>query len=129
MKKLSEVLHYYLPYKVEMNFLKRYNFGGQILDTDHLPLRAIVIDGWISLEGALCYHPLKNFKPILHPLSSLDAKYFKDNGIDLDDEIEISELENGYRTINSMHFSTVQLCSKNHIDIFGLIESGQAIKK
>ena len=111
MIELKDVLHYYLPYNVRIIISHRNqpDFEGNLT----LPYLA-------DCTGV---------KPILHHLSSLDAKYFKDNGIDLDAEIEIAELENGLRTINSMHFSIVQLCFKNHIDIFCLIESGQAIEK
>lgn len=115
MIELKKVLHYYLPYKLNVIW----EINGPI---HSFPLTVGIYSDHLKYERY-------RVKPILHHLSSLDAKYFKDNGIDLDAEIEIAELENGYRTINSMHFSVIETCLKNHIDIFGLIESGQAIKK
>lgn len=106
MKELKEVLHYYLPYKVKIIISHRNqpDFEGNLT----LPYLA-------DCTGV---------KLILRPLSKFNTGQFNHDQVR-----EIVELREGNRTIGSMHFSTVELCLENHLDIFGLIKSGQAIEK
>ena len=120
MREIKEVLHYYLPYKVEMIFEKSariITLSGLWQNENNNMIVSDVHQGQFLLKHW-------NFKPILHPLSSVNKDQFQNF-----DFVEIMELKEGLRNIQSMHFSVIEICLKNHIDIFGLIESGQAIEK
>lgn len=114
-KELKDVLHYYLPYNIQSQY-KLSDVIEIVRNKDETREKMITPE---NFDFALKY-----CKPILHPLSSVNKDQFHNF-----DFVEIMELKEGLRNVQSMHFSVIELCLKNHIDIFGLIESGQAIEK
>ena len=85
----------------------------------------------------ICYQ-YGNLKLLLRPLSSIDLKWFQDN-IDpnLEDFRINCEPENNHFSVevcekvlgwSALSYDEYQLFLKNHVDIFGLLESGHAIE-
>lgn len=112
----------YLPYKVQMAFIVREEIvkigtlnNISVNNSDTHPIRYSIYT-LNELEHEWM------FKPILKPLSYI----FKDNFLlEKADDFCIEMIENN--KIECLPFGYVQLLLEHHIDIFGLIESGQAI--
>ena len=72
----------------------------------------------------------KDFKPILRPLSDymgINSDAMNHLNCDVSTQIQINELAIKYISVGDLHYSTVELCLKNHIDIFGLIDKELAV--
>lgn len=88
-------------------------------------------------NGTCTFHSLiesdkgfKSVKPILKPLElfiNINSKEFEELNCDINHQIEINEVACRYRHYTSMSVGAFQICLKNHIDIFGLIDSGEAV--
>ena len=83
---------------------------------------------WIGLK-AVIRRQGDNCKPILHPLKSITTAKIIEWGLSEGHTLELCELILGHRIVESLHLDVFEMCLKNHIDIFGLIKSGQAIEK
>lgn len=116
--KAKEVLHYYLGQEVSTDS------GSETLD-------AIYNNGDIEtlFRGHLRnYYSLERVKPILRPLSDMTEEELRE----MCDKANV-----GYRSLESfkIHFSQILFPAEFHyllshgFDLFGLIESGEAIKK
>lgn len=83
-----------------------------------------------SIESVLSV----KFKPLLHPLSSLDTQKLindlhgnlPDNVFDWIDSFNLNSVDKN-EAILCAPFPVIQWCYKNHIDIYGLIDKGLAI--
>ncbi len=128
MKKLPEVLHYYLPYKLQ---LKSSNIF--MAKSKEIPLikgsdATLTADLFADIQNKT-FDSIGHFKPFLIPLSSLTPEFFTDWNIDLCDEIAIIQVGDRFLLPEGLTLSQANLCFSKHLDIFKLIESGQAIKK
>lgn len=77
-------------------------------------------------------HDFDYVKPILVPLDSykdINSKAMNDLGIDLMDQIQIEKLANRELHYCNMDWDILQICFRNHIDVFRMIEDGLAIIK
>lgn len=82
---------------------------------------------WRDENTYVCFH--SGIKPILHPLSKfkdINSESMNNLGIDLQDQICINELANGWISAFNMPFSIIQIMAKNHIDIFNWTGQGLA---
>src|SRR5574344_95248 len=71
-----------------------------------------------------------NFKPILRPLSDyadINSDAMNSLNCDMSEQINLNEFAIGYICLGSLYQSTYDLCLKNHIDVFGLIDKGLAL--
>lgn len=127
MKELSKVLHYYLPYKLHCICHTNYK-GGIDIDQEVIAIG----ESYITYRNT-CFQCINlsfsQIKPILHPLSSLTTEYFTDWNLDIIDQISIREVRDGFKLPEELTFRQASLCFEKHLDIFSLIESGQAIEK
>jgi hypothetical protein len=70
----------YLPHELEMKIPKGYNFNGLRVDPHKSDkITGITCSGYISFQWVDGYYPMKDFKPIWHPLSDL-TKEIEVNG-------------------------------------------------
>ncbi len=70
------------------------------------------------------------FKPLLHPLSDyadINSDAMNSLNCDMSEQINLNEFAIGYICLGSLYQSTYELCLKNHIDVFGLIDQGLAL--
>lgn len=121
MKELKNVIHYYLPHELRMG----YNNGAVISQT-----RKLTVD---NLGNYLS--PISQAKPILRHLDF--TKEIEHNG---EKFVPMLKLHNQTQKniisgityssiIDFMPFMDIQKLFEWHFDVFGLIESNQAIKK
>jgi len=78
------------------------------------------------------YDAKKHYRLILNPLNDyqdITGNAMNNLGIDLGDQIILSNLANKTLGLSSLDYSTYEIAIKNHIDIFGMIEKGWAIDK
>lgn len=71
-----------------------------------------------------------NFKPILRPLydyADINSDAMNSLNCDMSEQINLNEFAIGYICLGSLYQSTYDLCLKNHIDVFGLINHGLAL--
>lgn len=71
-----------------------------------------------------------NFKPILRKLSDyadINSDAMNSLNCDISEQINLNEFAIGYISLGSLYQSTYDLCLKNHIDVFGLIDQGLAL--
>ena len=71
-----------------------------------------------------------NFKPILRQLSDyadINSDAMNSLNCDMSEQINLNEFAIGYICLGSLYQSTYDLCLKNHIDVFGLIDKGLAL--
>lgn len=122
----KEILCAYLPYDVKIASPKMKSGIRSIMI-----LRPRHLDDNGTLGDSL-------YKPLLRPLSSIDLKWFQDNiDPDLEDFRINCEPENNHFSVevcekvlgwSAISYEEYQLFLKNHVDIFGLLESGHAIE-
>ena len=124
MEKL-ELKHFapYLPYGLKVNYKEGMHYGtDSIIDAiDIMGVRISGIELWVLFQ---------NIKPILRPLSDyneINSIAFSELNCDMSDQIEINELATGQENLGSLCYKTVEVCLRNHIDVFGLIEKGLAV--
>jgi hypothetical protein len=128
MKKL-ELKHIapYLPYKLKAKFpeTNRKNCKKYVVGTI----------GYLFSNCSIgCYDTVNsypdNFKPILRPLwqyKDINSDAMNDLNCDLPDQILINQLAHRDADLSCIPYSTAEICFKNHIDIFGLIDKNLAI--
>ena len=71
-----------------------------------------------------------NFKPILRQLSDyadINSDAMNSLNCDMSEQINLNQFAIGYICLGSLYQSTYDLCLKNHIDVFGLIDKGLAL--
>ena len=69
-------------------------------------------------------------KPILRPLSDytdITSKAMSDLDCDLTDQMDIQEFALKKMSLSSLLYSSFDVLTRNHVDIFGLIPEGLAI--
>ena len=117
----------YLPYGLKAKFQKK----------NKKTCRKYVI-GTISamyLDCSICCYDTvnatpDNFKPILRQLSDyadINSDAMNSLNCDMSEQINLNEFAIGYICLGSLYQSTYDLCLKNHIDVFGLIDKGLAL--
>ena len=117
----------YLPYRLKAKFQEK----------NKKTCRKYVI-GTISamyLDCSICCYDTvnatpDNFKPILRQLSDyadINSDAMNSLNCDMSEQINLNEFAIGYICLGSLYQSTYDLCLKNHIDVFGLIDKGLAL--
>ena len=117
----------YLPYGLKAKFQEK----------NKKTCRKYVI-GTISamyLDCSICCYDTvnatpDNFKPILRQLSDyadINSDAMNSLNCDMSEQINLNEFAIGYICLGSLYQSTYDLCLKNHIDVFGLIDKGLAL--
>lgn len=87
----------------------------------------------ISLENFIAENnatATPTHKLLLRPLSDyadIDSDAMNSLNCDMSEQINLNEFAIGYICLGSLYQSTYDLCLKNHIDVFGLIEKGLAL--
>lgn len=119
-------------------------FPDEVIGTKYSDIKEVKFyKGYVRIHvgkkhGYLKPLHLDDFKLLLRPLSSIDLKWFQDNiDPDLEDFRINCEPENNHFSVevcekvlgwSAISYEEYQLFLKNHVDIFGLIESGHAIE-
>ena len=116
MRKLSEVLHYYLPYGLMCKY------QGQINEEDSFKMIGIDVD-WVSFEYTDT-NLIEDVFPLLKPISSFKLNEENINYVSANDNRWIR-----LNDIPMIKFKAFQYLIENHFDVFGLIASDQAIDK
>lgn len=117
----------YLPYGLKAKFQEK----------NKKTCRKYVI-GTISamyLDCSICCYDTvnatpDNFKPILRQLSDyadINSDAMNSLNCDMSEQINLNDFAIGYICLGSLYQSTYDLCLKNHIDVFGLIDKGLAL--
>ena len=73
---------------------------------------------------------IDKIKPILRPLSDytdITSKSMSDLDCDLTDQMDIQEFALKKMSLSSLLYSSFDVLTRNHVDIFGLIPEGLAI--
>lgn len=125
----------YLDKNLKFTCPERYNFGGIITDLEEVTLKC-AYEGWIMFKEVPGFHPIENFKPLLHPLSML-TKEIEYQGERIVPSLEYSYLRfdeiSGYKgganTLNFIQVREYDLLMELHFDFHGLIEKGLAVNK
>lgn len=71
-------------------------------------------------------------KPILKPLSlytDINSPAMNDLNCDLGEQIQINSLAWKAISYASLDWSAMEVCFRNHVDVFGLLDTGLAIEK
>lgn len=111
----------YLPYKLKA--LSIDGFSVSILGVDFTTNRILNINGDRTFTIA-------EIKPLLRPLSDyadINSDAMNSLNCDMSEQINLNEFAIGYICLGSLYQSTYDLCLKNHIDVFGLINQGLAL--
>ena len=123
----------YLPYGLKVQYLELDENGMQE-------------GGIANLQGLYCDDDIATFsdcmdyyfgqdndveiKPILRPLSDytdITSKSMSDLDCDLTDQMDIQEFALKKMSLSSLLYSSFDVLTRNHVDIFGLIPEGLAI--
>lgn len=116
----------YLPHKLKCEVL---NDGHVEIGT----LQAVYNNNTVSFGDIVeSEHSFDYVMPILVPLDSykdINSEAMNNLGIDLIDQIQIEKLANKDRHYSLMDWDILQICFRNHIDIFRLIDQGLAVIK
>ena len=130
----------YLTTQLLIQCPRNYVFiGTVILGTPILELKAVNNEGYLQLHSIAGFYPIKDFKPILRPLSDL-TKEIDYNGdkfiaqrrtsVWLEHGVYVSRginlIANRIRT-NTITYSDMELLISLHFDVFNLIPEGLAI--
>lgn len=88
------------------------------------------IFAYLNYHGANLSFEIEKIKPILRPLSDyadINSDAMNSLNCDMSEQINLNEFAIGYICLGSLYQSTYDLCLKNHIDVFGLIDKGLAL--
>jgi hypothetical protein len=134
MKELKDVLHYYLPYKLKCQLMGKFDTNnnpiefqlqGIEIDSEGVKIATFEKDKWSFIEDVF---------PILHPLvTAVDelSEFTYENQVESFDSVE--NAAQWFKIV--MHhplelpFARFEKALSLHCDLFGLIESEQAIEK
>ena len=132
MKQLKDVIHYYLPHDLTVLYMSKYKVSITGMNRSHYDLGLEIKFSNKNIRRCII---ISESKPILRPLSDLmeeiehnGAKFFPSDYL----SIHISDLRvmlDNDALILNIHWLDVEKLFEWHFDIFGLIESNQAIKK
>ena len=126
--KLEEIIPY-LPYGLEVihnnsgekyRLLAYWQFGAHENDNN------CIIYGYILYRYPNIQN-IKNFTPILRPKSTITDEWLSEINCDLSAQIELKDYAEGLRYYSDLPYRLILVLLENHIDIFGLIEKGEAI--
>jgi hypothetical protein len=108
----------YLPYNLQLWHIKNKCAYPLVVGNTSISLRGgLRIDEYES-EGC---------KPILRPISDLDGEYLSNSNLDLLDQIKLDDLRDKSILFCNLEYHLACHLFKNHFDVFGLIEEGEAI--
>ena len=129
MKVPVEIVAHYLPYgvKAKFQYKNKSTCRHYVIGT----LCAVYDDGSIVCHDTVNATP-DHYRLVLIPLDcykDINSKAFTALNCDIPNHIEICDLANKQIHYTSMSVAALEICLKNHIDVFGLIEQGLAIKK
>ena len=146
MKELKDVIHYYLPYGIDVKF-KGYEIPSYLNTKDIYSVQMINIESgnvWLKDKSKSIGVSYDHVLPILRPLSDLTEE-IDHNGKKFIPKNEIRKIvmeREGYSSYDAswLDYITSGKLEKTafwvtiklfewHFDVFGLIESNQAIKK
>ena len=106
-----------------------WEYSGYIPDAVSLCIDGEV-NGCVMTNGYtwVSYEPW--FKPILRPLTDyqdVNSQAMNDLNIDIQDQVTLTYLATKEEHYTRVSYSVIEICLRNHIDIFGLIDKGLAI--
>jgi hypothetical protein len=122
--------------KLELKHLAPYLPYGLKVSNNTYPDDVNLVTGlrdetyFIERNSKYAYGDIENCKPILRPLSDyadINSDAMNSLNCDMSEQINLNEFAIGYICLGSLYQSTYELCLKNHIDVFGLIEKGLAL--
>jgi hypothetical protein len=116
-----------------------YGLKAVLPETNKKGCRKIVIGtiGVLYSDCSItCYDTVNSspdrYKPLLIPLrkfEDINSPEFQFLNCDLQNQVEINELAFNEISILSLSYKTLEICLKNHIDIFDLIPKNLAVEK
>ena len=113
----------YLPYGLRIEHPTMMSGNRKISEMRNLGQTSIEISHRIYVQISSC-------KPLLRPLSGyadINSDAMNSLNCDMSEQINLNEFAIGYICLGSLYQSTYDLCLKNHIDVFGLIDQGLAL--
>ena len=113
----------YLPYGLRIEHPTMMSGNRKISEMRNLGQTSIEISHRIYVQISSC-------KPLLRPLSDyadINSNSMNSLNCDMSEQINLNEFAIGYICLGSLYQSTYDLCLKNHIDVFGLINQGLAL--
>jgi hypothetical protein len=122
--------------KLELKHLAPYLPYGLKVSNNTYPDDVNLVTGlrdetyFIERNSKYAYGDIENCKPILRPLSDyadINSDAMNSLNCDMSEQINLNEFAIGYICLGSLYQSTYDLCLKNHIDVFGLIDQGLAL--
>ncbi len=130
MKQLSEVLHYYLPYKLKCQLMGDIDKNGNPIESQLQSIEADSQDIKVATFEKDKWYFIEDVFPVLHPLSSIikDDELWNLISYNTKSTILREDIKDDLK-INAIRFGDFEELLRHHIDIFDLIESGQAIEK
>ncbi len=119
----------YLPYRVKLNLTRRL-FERTNVDIRNCDFRHNYTTNELYLWHNEVTYGWHEIKPILRPLSDytdITSKAMSDLDCDLTDQMDIQEFALKKMSLSSLLYSSFDVLTRNHVDIFGLIPEGLAI--
>ena len=113
----------YLPHGLRIEHPTMMSGGRKISEMRNLGQTSIEISHRIYVQISSC-------KPLLRPLSDyadINSDAMNSLNCDMSEQINLNEFAIGYICLGSLYQSTYDLCLKNHIDVFGLIDQDLAL--
>ena len=113
----------YLPYGLRIEHPTMMSGDRKISEMRNLGQTSIEISHRIYVQISSC-------KPLLRPLSDyadINSDAMNSLNCDISEQINLNEFAIGYICLGSLYQSTYDICLKNHIDVFGLIDQGLAL--
>jgi len=131
----------YLPYGLKVQYIgslddenKRIESGyikiGEIANIGNIEIRYQSPIIWMDFKRGYFGISIDQIKPILRPLSDytdITSKSMSDLDCDLTDQMDIQEFALKKMSLSSLLYSSFDVLTRNHVDIFGLIPEGLAI--
>ena len=112
----------YLPHNLK--------FGNEFIYDCDFVLGGLTKEFIISIDDRKLAINVTNYKPLLRQLSDyadINSDAMNSLNCDMSEQINLNEFAIGYTCLGSLYQSTYDLCLKNHIDIFGLIDQDLAL--
>lgn len=112
----------YLPHNLK--------FGNEFIYGCDFVLGGLTKEFIISIDDRKLAINVTNYKPLLRQLSDyadINSDAMNRLNCDMSEQINLNEFAIGYICLGSLYQSTYDLCLKNHIDVFGLINHGLAL--